>query len=187
MDACMHGEIGETMRNNSRGKMLNADTGFDPLEVLGQDLMMRCLEFLDANSLALSLLVSRSWFSLSSSDLLWSPVCEQLWVGKAHIPRRSKLPGLSKLACYSRAVVDSKRVRITRDDLCDHAWNFHFTEATSNVLLSVLWIMVVYLGMERVTVFKTQTRLRQLIGEPSTHIGPVRVLCYVAIFIKMGV
>ncbi|CAO2822025.1 unnamed protein product [Amaranthus hypochondriacus] len=56
-------------------------------------------------------------------------MCKQLWVGKAHIPRWSKVPGLSKLASYSRAVTDSKRVRIMREDLCDHTWDFHFTEA----------------------------------------------------------
>ncbi|KAL9237739.1 hypothetical protein vseg_012252 [Gypsophila vaccaria] len=100
----------------------------DPVDVIGEDLMMRVFGRLDARSLVYSLLVSRFWFSLASSDLLWSPLCEQLWVGKAHIPRRSKVPGLSKVACYSRAVTDGKRVRITRDDLCDHAWTFHFTE-----------------------------------------------------------
>lgn len=101
----------------------------DPVEVLGQDLMMKILARLDARSLARSLLVSRPWFSLASSDALWSPLCEQLWTGKAHIPRLAKVPGLSKLARYSRAIIDSKRVRITREDLCDHAWGFHFTEA----------------------------------------------------------
>uniref|UniRef100_A0A7C8ZNK6 Uncharacterized protein n=1 Tax=Opuntia streptacantha TaxID=393608 RepID=A0A7C8ZNK6_OPUST len=55
--------------------------------------------------------------------------CDQLWIGKAHIPRWAEVPGLSKLARYSRAVIDSKRVRIMREDLCDHAWDFHFTEA----------------------------------------------------------
>ena len=36
--------------------------------------------------------------------------CDQLWIGKAHIPRWAEVPGLSKLARYSRAVIDSKRV-----------------------------------------------------------------------------
>ena len=34
--------------------------------------------------------------------------------------------GLSKLAAYSFSVMDGKRSRITKDDLCDHVWNFHF-------------------------------------------------------------
>lgn len=101
----------------------------DPMEGLGEDLMMKILARLDARSLARSLLVSRHWFSLASSDSLWSPLCEQLWIGKAHIPRWAVVPGLSKMARYSRAILDSKRVRIMREDLCDHAWDFHFTEA----------------------------------------------------------
>ncbi|XP_074278877.1 uncharacterized protein LOC141602547 [Silene latifolia] len=102
----------------------------DPMVVLGVDLMLKVYESLDARSLASSLLVSRSWFSVASLDTLWSPLCTQLWVGKAHIPRWSKLSGLSKLTSYSRAVIDSKRIHITREDLWDHAWIFHFTEAT---------------------------------------------------------
>ncbi|KAL3828332.1 hypothetical protein ACJIZ3_017134 [Penstemon smallii] len=54
--------------------------------------------------------------------------CEELWLGKAHIPRMAKVPGLSKMAAYSLSVMDSKRVRITWNDLCDHVWEFHFTE-----------------------------------------------------------
>lgn len=46
----------------------------DPVEVLGQDLMTKILARLDARSLARSLLVSRSWFSLASCDALWSPL-----------------------------------------------------------------------------------------------------------------
>ncbi|KAM7258778.1 hypothetical protein ACFE04_014519 [Oxalis oulophora] len=55
--------------------------------------------------------------------------CEELWHGKAHIPRMSQTRGLSKLTAYSLSIMDSKRTRITKDDLCDHAWEFHFTTA----------------------------------------------------------
>ncbi|KAL8048332.1 hypothetical protein ABFX02_07G057200 [Erythranthe guttata] len=54
--------------------------------------------------------------------------CEELWQGKAHIPRIAKVPGLTKMAVFSLSMMDSKRARITRDDLCDHVWEFHFTE-----------------------------------------------------------
>ena len=36
--------------------------------------------------------------------------CEELWRGKAHIPRLSKLRGASKLAAYSMSIMDGKRV-----------------------------------------------------------------------------
>ncbi|KZV57894.1 hypothetical protein F511_03463, partial [Dorcoceras hygrometricum] len=35
--------------------------------------------------------------------------CEELWQGKAHIPRISKVEGLPKLAAYSLSVMDFKR------------------------------------------------------------------------------
>lgn len=117
------------MRMSREERKREGEEERDPMEVLGEDIMMKIMGSLDARSLARSLLVSRSWFSLASSDSLWSPLCKQLWVGKAHIPRRSKVPGLPKLVCYSRAVIDSKRIRIMREDLCDHSWDFHFTEA----------------------------------------------------------
>ncbi|KDP33369.1 hypothetical protein JCGZ_12918 [Jatropha curcas] len=100
----------------------------DPLEGLGWDIMLKILSNLDARSVALSLLVSRGWHRLASSDRLWSSKCEELWLGKAHIPRLSQIRGISKLAAYSLSVMDGKRTRIMRDDLCDHAWEFHFTK-----------------------------------------------------------
>uniref|UniRef100_A0A2P2KYH3 F-box domain-containing protein n=1 Tax=Rhizophora mucronata TaxID=61149 RepID=A0A2P2KYH3_RHIMU len=101
----------------------------DPLEVLGRDLMMKIFSNVDARSVALSLVVSRSWHGVACSDSLWSLKCEELWVGKAHIPRFAQAPGISKLAAYSFSVMDGKRNRIMRDDLCDHVWEFHFTKA----------------------------------------------------------
>lgn len=44
----------------------------DPLEVLGRDIMLMILKNLDARSVALSLLVSRAWHGVASSDSIWS-------------------------------------------------------------------------------------------------------------------
>ncbi|GFP96188.1 hypothetical protein PHJA_001762900 [Phtheirospermum japonicum] len=55
--------------------------------------------------------------------------CEELWLGKAHIPRISKVRGLSKIEATSISIMDGKRSRITRNDMCDHVWDFHFTAA----------------------------------------------------------
>lgn len=44
----------------------------DPLEVFGRDIMVMILSNLDARSVALSLLVSRAWHGVASSDRLWS-------------------------------------------------------------------------------------------------------------------
>ena len=45
----------------------------DPLEVFGRDIMLMIMNYLDARSVALSLLVSRGWHGVASSDKLWSP------------------------------------------------------------------------------------------------------------------
>ncbi|KAK4356913.1 hypothetical protein RND71_022523 [Anisodus tanguticus] len=55
--------------------------------------------------------------------------CEELWHGKAHLPRVAKFDRLSKLAAYSLSMMDGKRKRVRKEDLCDHVWEFHFTEA----------------------------------------------------------
>ncbi|XP_058182117.1 uncharacterized protein LOC131300350 [Rhododendron vialii] len=101
----------------------------DPLVLFGSDIMMKVLKNLDARSVALSLLVSRGWYGVASSDRLWTAKCEELWLGKAHIPRSSQVRGLSKLATYSISVMDGQRTRIMKEDLCDHVWEFHFNEA----------------------------------------------------------
>ncbi|KAG2728384.1 hypothetical protein I3843_01G198700 [Carya illinoinensis] len=100
----------------------------DPLEVFGTDIMLMILSNLDARSVALSLLVSRGWHGVASSDRIWGPKLEELWLGKAHIPRLTQIRGLSKLVAYSLAVMDGKRNRIMKDDLCDHVWEFHFNK-----------------------------------------------------------
>lgn len=45
----------------------------DPLMVFGSDILMMILTNLDARSVARSLLVSRGWCRVASSDRLWSP------------------------------------------------------------------------------------------------------------------
>ncbi|XP_052196428.1 uncharacterized protein LOC127803873 isoform X2 [Diospyros lotus] len=101
----------------------------DPLAAVGFDIMTMILARLDARSAARSLLVSRGWHGVASSDRLWTSKCEELWLGKAHIPHSSQVRGLSKLAAYSLSVMDGKRMRIMKEDLWDHAWEFHFNEA----------------------------------------------------------
>ncbi|XP_073308392.1 uncharacterized protein [Primulina huaijiensis] len=105
------------------------DEELDPLMVFGSGIMMIIVSKLDARSVTQARLVSREWHAVASSDKIWAPKCEELWMGKAHIPRISKVGGLSKLAAYSLSSMDYKRTRITRNDLCSHVWVFHFTEA----------------------------------------------------------
>ncbi|GAY42380.1 hypothetical protein CUMW_066400 [Citrus unshiu] len=104
------------------------DLSQDPLEVFGRDIILMILKNLDARSVALSLLVSRAWHGVASSDSIWSAKCEELWLGKAHIPCLALVQGLPKLAAYSLSIMDGKRTRITKEDLCDHAWEFHFNK-----------------------------------------------------------
>eukprot|EP00252_Welwitschia_mirabilis_P001054 TRINITY_DN11021_c0_g1_i2.p1 TRINITY_DN11021_c0_g1~~TRINITY_DN11021_c0_g1_i2.p1 ORF type:complete len:284 (-),score=51.44 TRINITY_DN11021_c0_g1_i2:188-1039(-) len=100
--------------------------GHDPLAFLGSDNMSMIFSRLDARSLAQSILVSREWNALASSDCFWGKLCDELWVGKAHLPRRALQKGLSKLASYSISLLDAKRTKITKEDLCSHVWEFRF-------------------------------------------------------------
>ncbi|KAI3738888.1 hypothetical protein L2E82_29119 [Cichorium intybus] len=101
----------------------------DPLVVCGFDIMLMILSLLDARSVASSLVVSRKWRRVASSDTIWSEKCKELWADKAHLPRLAQVDGLSKLSAYTLSIVDGKRSRIVKEDLWDHAWEFHFTEA----------------------------------------------------------
>ncbi|ONK70887.1 uncharacterized protein A4U43_C04F2550 [Asparagus officinalis] len=121
------GDPGEEFDGSSR----------DPLEVLGSDLVTRVVEFLDARSVARLLVVSRGWHEIASSDRLWAPKCEELWVGKAHIPRLRTVRGASKLATYSMCIMDGKRTRISQEDLCDHVWEFRFKKTAPEYWLNL--------------------------------------------------
>lgn len=45
----------------------------DPLDAFGGDIMLKILQNLKARSVALTLLVSRAWNGVASSDSLWTP------------------------------------------------------------------------------------------------------------------
>ncbi|KAG9447717.1 hypothetical protein H6P81_013845 [Aristolochia fimbriata] len=100
----------------------------DLLVVLGEDIFSIILSHLDARSVAHSLLVSRAWHKVASSDRLWSSKLEELWMGKAHLPRSGMLRKISKLEAYSLSMMDGKRSRIMQDDICDHVWQFQFKQ-----------------------------------------------------------
>ncbi|KAA8527856.1 hypothetical protein F0562_035275 [Nyssa sinensis] len=59
-------------KRETRAERKGAELHRDPLIVLGSDTMMMILRQLDARSVALSLLISRGWHGVASSDLLWS-------------------------------------------------------------------------------------------------------------------
>ncbi|KAL3620082.1 hypothetical protein CASFOL_034994 [Castilleja foliolosa] len=101
----------------------------DPLEVLSDGVMMIVLDKLDVRSIAVARVVNTEWLTVASADKLWAPRCVELWLGKAHIPRISKVQGISQMKATSLSIMDGKRTRITRNDMCDHAWDFHFSEA----------------------------------------------------------
>ncbi|KAK8965770.1 hypothetical protein KSP40_PGU002110 [Platanthera guangdongensis] len=107
-------------------EMKGRSLGRDPLEVLGPDILLMVMKLVDACSAALSASVSRGWNRVVASDHLWGPLCEELFKGKAHIPRSSMFRGAKKLAVYSMSMIDAKRKRIVKEDLCDHVWEFHF-------------------------------------------------------------
>ncbi|KAH9307441.1 hypothetical protein KI387_035352 [Taxus chinensis] len=113
-------------RRRKKEKENERENNSDPLVVLGSDIMLMILYRLDARSLAQSILVSHGWQALAACDHLWSKKCEQLWFGKAHLPRAAMQRGLSKLAAYSISVLDAKRTRIMNEDLCNHVWEFRF-------------------------------------------------------------
>ncbi|KAK3153862.1 hypothetical protein QOZ80_2BG0182500 [Eleusine coracana subsp. coracana] len=112
-----------------RGGDLGRSSRSDPVEVLGEHVMGRVMELLDARSVARCTAVSRGWHGVAADDRLWAPKCAELMAGKAHIPRLTLVRTGSKLSTYSMAMMDGKRSRITKEDLCDHAWEYRFTIA----------------------------------------------------------
>ncbi|XP_020095482.1 uncharacterized protein LOC109715090 [Ananas comosus] len=124
-------EIEEGKRRRRRVSAAEAEAGAeaearDPATALGPDVVERVLGASDARSVARSAAVSRAWHGIATSDRLWAPKCEELWKGKAHIPRLSMLRGASRLTVYSMSIMDGQRARVAKDDLCDHVWEYRF-------------------------------------------------------------
>ncbi|KAL4561158.1 hypothetical protein LXL04_033320 [Taraxacum kok-saghyz] len=102
----------KNLRRRNRGKRRSKKNGCNlqnPLVVCGCDAMVMIFRFLDAGSVASSLLVSRTWQRVASSDTIWSEKIKELWAHKAHLPRFAQVEGLSKLSAYTLSVKDGKR------------------------------------------------------------------------------
>ena len=69
-------EDGEEKKEEEEERVLRRD----PLEVFGTDIMLKILSNLDARSVALSLLVSRGWHAVASSDRIWGAKVGTLFV-----------------------------------------------------------------------------------------------------------
>lgn len=71
-------ETVEDVEEENRGGKAEGFLLRDPLEVFGRDIMLMILSNLDARSVALSLLVSRTWHGVASSDRIWGPKVDAL-------------------------------------------------------------------------------------------------------------
>lgn len=71
-------ETVEDVEGENRGGEAEGFLLRDPLEVFGRDIMLMILSKLDARSVALSLLVSRTWHGVASSDRIWGPKVDAL-------------------------------------------------------------------------------------------------------------
>ncbi|CAK9184259.1 unnamed protein product [Ilex paraguariensis] len=113
----------------------------DPLIAFGSDIMMMILSHLDVGSVALSLLVSPRWNGVASNDRLWTSKLYkqddrnrtmQLEVlsGILRIFEEDELADLFTMRLNGKIFHSAiSMVRIVKDDLYDHAWEFHFNEA----------------------------------------------------------
>jgi hypothetical protein len=99
--------------------------GQDPVEVLGEDVFLNVLGYLDCHALVACTLVCKSWENLVRDDVLWLRHYEELCKEKAAIPKAA-LQAESKMAAFGTCVQDAKRAKITVDDLCSTAFEFRF-------------------------------------------------------------
>lgn len=104
----------------------------DPFELLCEDVFTVVLSLLDVASLARSVSVCSKWKSIAESDFLWEKHCWQLWKDKFTERTRSLNPIEPSITAYYLSIEESRRIRITVDDLCSHSWNFWYKREAGN-------------------------------------------------------
>ena len=75
--------------------------------------------------------VCRDWAEASQSDMLWAHHCHALWARVSYVPERIKQlssAGHSREA-YRQAIVDSRRLDLTLEELTTFEWSFRFKES----------------------------------------------------------
>mmetsp|Transcript_18921 Transcript_18921/g.63409 ORF Transcript_18921/g.63409 Transcript_18921/m.63409 type:complete len:341 (-) Transcript_18921:399-1421(-) len=74
--------------------------------------------------------VCRAWRALASGPDVWRPLCERLWADKAYIPQHIRcLAASNPCAAYGASLQDSRRCRITSEELCAFRWHSRMKEA----------------------------------------------------------
>lgn len=79
------------------------------MEVLGEDVFLRVLGFVDTHALATCTLVYKSWGELAREDSLWGQHLDELCRGKAAVPKTA-LTAESKMGAFAVCLRDAKRV-----------------------------------------------------------------------------
>lgn len=123
--ACLPIVAKRLMQKDGVARLVFDAGGQDPVEALGEDILLKILLCLDSQTLATCLRVSKSWGSLVKDDLLWLRHYEELCKGKAAVPQAA-LSAPSKLAAFGICVQDSQRTKIMVEDLCGTAFEFRF-------------------------------------------------------------
>jgi len=104
----------------------------DPFERLCEDVFAVVLSLLDVASLARSVAVSSKWKSVAESDIFWEKHCRELWKDKFTVRTRSLHQIKPSIRAYCLSVEESRRIRITVDDLCSYSWNFWYKREAGN-------------------------------------------------------
>lgn len=109
-----------------------ADVKFDPLLILGEDLLVEIFKNLTPKKLLKVALVSKQWRALASSDRIWEPVCRKEWKNRVYIPGGEERPHTWK-SKYLRAETDRKRTAIKLEEICSFEWYFRFKRTAGPV------------------------------------------------------
>lgn len=80
--------------------------------------------------------MSRKLQKIAADDGVWIQKCESLWEKKRYVPEKfwaeKSQPGQARRA-YFGSIKDSRRERITADELCSVTWSFRFKKNAGRI------------------------------------------------------
>ncbi|XP_057815008.2 uncharacterized protein LOC131028689 [Cryptomeria japonica] len=101
-------------------------TSFDVCFCLGFDLNLNTFSRLDVKSLGRCIAVSKEWKEVAVSDALWEKHTRELWEGKVYIDPKALRPSLRPVEAFAISIRESRRTRLTMEEICSFTWTVHF-------------------------------------------------------------
>lgn len=97
--------------------------------MMDKDLLFEIMSRMDLKTLLVAATVCETWRGVARHDAIWRPRCKELWENKKFFSSWVLLENTSMWRKFFLSILDAKRERPTKEELCSMTWKFEMKRA----------------------------------------------------------